>query len=68
MKQTVWKNNKNGSATIYVPANQAAIMRWIIYEGRAGLEGSLVEYETEEEAYEMLAINTKKPWFGMIVK
>ena len=25
-------------------------------------------YETEEEAYEMLAIDTKKPWFGMIVK
>ena len=68
MKQTVWKNNKNGSATIYVPANQKEIMRWIIYEGRSGLEGSLVEYETEEEAYEMLAINTKKPWFGMIVK
>jgi hypothetical protein len=68
MKQTVWKNNKNGSATIYVPANQTAIMAWIISEGVAGLEGSLVEYETEEEAYEMLAINTKKPWFGMIVK
>jgi len=68
MKQTVWKNNKNGSATIYVPANQTEIMRWIIYEGRAGLEGSLGEYETEEETYQMLAINTKKPWFGMIVK
>jgi hypothetical protein len=44
MKQTVWKNNKNGSATIYVPANQTAIMAWIISEGVAGLEGSLVEY------------------------
>ena len=68
MKQTIWKRNKNGSATIYVPANQTAIMRWIIYEGRSGLESSLMEYETEKETYQMLAIDTKKPWFGMIEK
>ena len=38
MKQTIWKNNKNGSVTIYVPAKQANIMAWIIDEGVAGLE------------------------------
>ena len=68
MKQTVWKANKNGSATIYVPANQAAIMRWIIWEGEAGLELHSGDHETDKELYETLALDTKKPWFGMIVK
>lgn len=68
MKQTIWKTNKNGSVTIYVPANQANIMAWIIDEGVAGLELQSGEFETEKEMYEMLAIDTKKPWFGMIGK
>lgn len=65
MKQTQWKSNKNGSVTIYVPANQTDIMRWIIQEGEAGLEVQMEEFETEKEAYEMLMIDTKKPWFGI---
>ena len=68
MKQTIWKNNKNGSVTIYVPANQANIMAWIIDEGTAGLELHSGDHETDEELYKTLAIDTKKPWFGMIVK
>ena len=68
MKQTVWKANKNGSVTIYVPANQANIMAWIINEGTAGLELHSGDHETDKELYETLAIDTKKPWFGMIVK
>ena len=68
MKQTIWKNNKNGSVTIYVPANQANIMAWIIDEGTAGLELHAGDHETDKEFYETLAIDTKKPWFGMIGK
>jgi PAB1-binding protein PBP1 len=68
MKQTVWKTNKNGSSTIYVPANQTELMRWIIWEGEAGLWAHSLEHETDKELYETLAIDTKKPWFGMIVK
>ena len=43
-------------------------MAWIIDEGVAGLELQSGEFETEKEMYEMLAIDTKKPWFGMIGK
>ena len=49
MKQTVWKANKNGSATIYVPANQKEIMRWIIWECEAGLWAHSGEHETDKE-------------------
>ena len=43
-------------------------MAWIIDEGTAGLELHAGDHETDKELYETLAIDTKKPWLGMIVK